>query len=117
MRTLRRLDQNPRRIGIIVQSATRIGRLGRAQGLHPRQAAIIDVPDARTGSRLVLVLEHSAIEVLDPLVETFNLRAPPFARLEESLAISHLPRSPLGKLRRGELRQWVVANQVANQTG
>ena len=82
-----------------------IDGLALARGLDPRCCAVIDLPDARTGARLVLAGERQVAQHLEPLVEAFNRRAPAFARIEGRTVVETLPRSPLGKLRRTELKR------------
>lgn len=79
--------------------------LARGLGLPPTSVAVIDRPDPRAGARLVLVGEPLAADRLPVLAELFNRRAPAYARIEESLLVALLPRSPLGKLRRAALRE------------
>jgi O-succinylbenzoic acid--CoA ligase len=79
--------------------------LARSCGLDPRDLAVSDVPDPRTGARLVVVAAERVRADLRQVVDCFNRRAPAFARLEGLVLVSDLPRSPLGKLRRGELRR------------
>ena len=82
--------------------------LARAHGLDPRQLAVIDVPDERAGSRLVLVSEEAIEPSVPRVLEAFNHRAPAYARLESRSVVKSIPRSPLGKVRRATLRELVA---------
>lgn len=88
--------------------------LARGLGLACDSVAIIDIPDPRTGAKLVLVGEPETRDRLPDLVEQFNRRAPAFARIENSMIIGEIPRSALGKLRRSVLRD-MVRNILSGQ--
>jgi O-succinylbenzoic acid--CoA ligase len=67
-------------------------------------AAIVAVPDERLGHVI-----HVATTEADPknLVEAFNARVLPFERIRGIHRVDSIPRTPLGKLRRGELAEKV----------
>lgn len=85
-------------------AARELDGLARAAGLPPARVAIIDVADPRAGRALVLVGESAMADQLPALRDAFNRRAPAFARIERIAAIPVIPRSPLGKLQRANLR-------------
>ena len=74
--------------------------------------AVVAVPDARAGHRLVPVFDATvppdrAAEAL----EAYQSHAPGFRRLEKPVWVETLPRSPLGKLLRKEL-----TDRIAGET-
>lgn len=75
-----------------------------AVGFDLSHCALLAVPDTRRGNLLVLVTERDfPLEWLDQ----FNHSAAPFARLERVVRLAILPRSPLGKIRYGELAGFI----------
>lgn len=76
-----------------------------AAGLPPDRGVVIALPEARAGVRPWLVSDWPEAAAC---VERANAQLPPFARLagEKRLA---LPRSPLGKVLRGELAAQLAA--------
>lgn len=77
-----------------------VERMLAVAGFDLSHCALFPMPDARRGNALVLVTERDfTLECLD----RFNQSAPPFARLERVVRVGLLPRSPLGKIRYGEL--------------
>ena len=108
---LGRTDDQVKIRGELVSLATaqrELEGLARGLGLDPRRLAVIDLPDERTGARLVLAAESDLAADLDRLAAQFNRRAPAYARLEGRALVDALPRSALGKLRRSELRRRVA---------
>lgn len=89
----------------LAAATTEIESLARGIGLAPDSVAVIDIPNPRTGSRMVLVGEPETLDRLATLMDLFNRRAPAFARIEGSIVIEKIPRSALGKLRRSTLRE------------
>ncbi len=74
-------------------------------------AAIIAVPDQRLGARLVMMTDDppvasasSPCEAADAqaLMDRFNAEVAPFERIRELKQVLKIPRSPLGKLLRGQ---------------
>ena len=64
------------------------------------------VDDARCGSRLVVIAERAFDERrLAEVRAIYNESALPFARFDEALRVDVIPRSPLGKIRRDDLRR------------
>lgn len=111
LRPLGRADDQVKIRGELVSLATaqrELEGLARGLGLDPRRLAVIDLPDERTGARLVLAAESDLAADLDRLAAQFNRRAPAYARLEGRALVDALPRSALGKLRRSELRRRVA---------
>lgn len=77
-------------------------------GGDPRAALIWPVPDARKGTRLILVGEsrHECdAALLESIRERFNLVAPGYERLEALLAVPDIPRSSLGKVDGARMEQ------------
>jgi len=66
-------------------------------------AVVVAVPDARTGHRLVAVVEGEMPEGLDGVVEDYNARAPGYARVSGVEMVAEFRRSGIGKVRRGEI--------------
>ena len=75
----------------------------------PAGAVIIAIPDARREHQLVLVCGP---EITDraALIAQFNDHHAGFERIAKVVAIPQIPRSPLGKPRRSELRTFVLHN-------
>lgn len=72
--------------------------------LAPGSLAVAAVPDARSGHLLVPVFEAGvAASAVHDAVEAYHRDAPGFARLAAPVRVEQLPRTGLGKLRRGEL--------------
>ncbi len=68
----------------------------------PHRVAICALPDARKGSKLVLVGELSAPE-LEELQVRFNHNVLGIEKIEESVGLPKIPRSALGKLDRARI--------------
>lgn len=84
-----------------------------AGALAPGGFAVVAVPDARAGHRLVPVFEAAvAPEVMAAVLGIYQNQAPGFRRLQPPLRVAALPRSPLGKLRRAELAEWVLSGMA-----
>jgi len=82
-------------------------RAGGALGIG--RFAVVAVPDARAEHRLVPVFEEIVPpEVMAAALADYQQRAPGFRRLQEPLRVPALPRSPLGKIRRSELAEWLA---------
>ncbi len=59
---------------------------------------LLAVPDERRGIRLIAVSEQPISEAL----QAYNAQCPPFARIIDA-RVTHLPRSPLGKILHGQI--------------
>lgn len=66
--------------------------------------AVVAIPDARKGKRLVLVGETEC----PSLLAAFNAEVAGFERATELVRVESLPRGPLGKIRRAELTDQIV---------
>ncbi|MBN8459484.1 MAG: AMP-binding protein [Verrucomicrobia bacterium] len=80
--------------------------------------AVVAIPDARAGHRLVPVFDESvsrglATEVLD----AYHASAPGFRRLDRPVWVENLPRSPLGKLLRRDLTDQIARTATPQGTG
>ena len=72
--------------------------------LAPGTFAVVALPDARAGHRLVPVFEAAVDPALAAAaLGSYHSQAPGFRRLQPPLVLAALPRSPLGKLRRADL--------------
>lgn len=72
--------------------------------LKPGCFAIVALPDARAGHRLVPVLEPCVEPAhIAAAIAAYHCHAPGFRRLQAPVVVDTLPRSPLGKLRRADL--------------
>lgn len=70
------------------------------------RAVIVDLPDARDGAKLILVLEDLAPgAALQQRLQAWNLGAFPPERIADVRSIDHLPRTDLGKIAWAKLRQ------------
>lgn len=67
------------------------------------------LPDARRESRLVLVAENATGAAL---LGFFNAGAPPLHQLSECILLPAIPRSSLGKVNAGKLREMLISGQV-----
>ena len=73
-----------------------------------RDAAIVAIPDARLGHVIHLATTGDAGDI----VQAFNGRVTPFERIRVVHWLESIPRSPLGKVLRGE-----VLTRIAAQGG
>lgn len=87
---------------------SRLDALALDQKVSP-PPVIAALPDARRESRLVLVAENATGA---GLLEFFNAGAPPLQQLSECIRLPAIPRSSLGKVNAGELRQMLISGQV-----
>lgn len=72
--------------------------------LKPGTFAVVAIPDPRTEHALMPVFERSVpLEVIRQALEAYALRAPGYRRLRPETLLETLPRSPMGKIRRGEI--------------
>lgn len=69
--------------------------------------ALVDLPDARDGARLLLVYEPGFTIDLEVLLERWNKAAFPLERIFECRQLPRIPRSELGKVLWNELRSIV----------
>jgi acyl-coenzyme A synthetase/AMP-(fatty) acid ligase len=68
----------------------------------------VALPDPRAEHRLVPVFEENVPpEVMAAAMAAYQQQAPGFRRLQEPVRVPALPRSPLGKIRRRELAEWL----------
>ena len=75
--------------------------------------AIIALPDARTGHRLVPVFETGCdMAAIDALLARHHAVCPGYERLATPLFVSSIPRSALGKIRRKELA--AIVHELVN---
>ena len=82
--------------------------LAKESSVDPRQVVLLDEADARAGIRLLLVTENISDAVAKRLCTAFNSQAPAFARIANICQVVGIPRSPLGKLLKSQLRQHVL---------
>lgn len=84
--------------------------LDRAAGaLAAGRFAVVALPDPRAEHRLVPVFEETVPPaVMAAALAAYQQQAPGFRRLQEPVRIPALPRSPLGKIRRRELADWLA---------
>lgn len=70
----------------------------------PIDCALFAMPDERLGNSVHLA--HTE-KLIDPLLEKYHQRVLPFERIRETHLVGEIPRSPLGKLLKGELIEMV----------
>ena len=69
-----------------------------------KRLAVVAVPDARAGHRLVVVVEEAVGKAeMARMLDTYHREARGFARLSGPVRVPALPRSPLGKPLRSEI--------------
>ena len=73
-------------------------------GMPLGRFAVLAVPDSRKEHRLLLVIEHGCHAAWREILPAYHANAPGFARLDEVMFTEELPRSPLGKILRREMR-------------
>jgi len=73
-------------------------------GMPLGRFAVLAVPDSRREHRLLLVIENGCDCSLPEILKAYDAAAPGFARLDEVIFTEELPRSPLGKILRREMR-------------
>lgn len=86
----------------------RLDALALERGVSP-PPVIAALPDARRESRLVLVAENATGAAL---LESFNADCPPLHQLAECIRLPAIPRSSLGKVNAGKLREMLISGQV-----
>lgn len=86
----------------------RLDALALKHGVSP-PPVVACLPDARRESRLVLVAENSAGAAL---LAPFNAGCPPLHQLAECVRLPAIPRSALGKVNSGGLREMLISGQV-----
>lgn len=70
---------------------------------------IIDLPDARLGRIICLAGPYSEkAEKYDALIASFNKQVIPIAKIRQFYPVIKIPRTPLGKLVKEELRQLIL---------
>ncbi len=107
LRFLGRLDDRVKKLGELVSIDALRERLDGILGQHRNRVAFLALPDERMEHRFVVVVEtseESSVEI-EEAVKRFNREALPFERIDEVCRIERLPRSALGKVVWGELRQ------------
>jgi len=73
------------------------------------EVALIDVPDIRSQNALVAAFtDRLQGEWLEAQIHSFNATLAGFERIARATHLARLPRGPLGKLRRGELRRLLL---------
>lgn len=87
---------------------SRLDSLALERGISP-PPVIAALPDARRESRLVLVAENATGSAL---LELFNAVAPPLHQLAECIRLPAIPRSSLGKVNAGALREMLISGQL-----
>ena len=71
--------------------------------------ALVDVPDARSGSALILAIGADRDQAwIESLVQAFNATVAGFERISRVVPIGSIPRGELGKIRRRALREQVI---------
>lgn len=71
---------------------------------------VIAIPDERAEHALIPVFETSvAPKIAARAISAYNSQVPGFRRLSPPVFIAEIPRSPLGKIRRGELLELLLA--------
>lgn len=115
LRLVRRADASVKILGELVDPLAVEAELRIAVGgsLPPAALAVVAVPDARAGMRLVIV--HGAelpTARLTPALEAYQATCPGFRRISAVVALPRLPTSPLGKVLRGELSR--IAAEAVN---
>lgn len=72
--------------------------------LQPGSFAVVAIPDPRTENALLPVFERSVPrELIRRTLDAYALHAPGYRRLLPETLLESLPRSPMGKIRRGEI--------------
>lgn len=70
---------------------------------------IVDLVDARAGTRLFLAVEKSAnIELVDKIFQDFNRQCRAYEKLKQVVTVEKIPRTDLGKLKFENLKALVV---------
>jgi O-succinylbenzoic acid--CoA ligase len=105
------------RLGDVVQVLGENVDLGALQslleGLAGQCCAVAAVADARSGNRLVLVWEIGSELDKASLLADYNSRVAGFERILNSVEIEEIPRTALGKVRRGVLDQMLENSRLA----
>jgi O-succinylbenzoic acid--CoA ligase len=115
---LGRLDALVKVLGELVDPLAIEERLAECGGRGVAgRVAVVALPDARAGSRLLLVAEPAAADGLPRALAAYHGGAPGFARLAGPVWLPELPRSPLGKLRRAELAAAVAGRTACDAEG
>ena len=80
--------------------------------LGTSDAALVALPDARRGSKLILVCEEP-IAAPDELLSGYNEQVRGFERADGWKRIARIPRSDLGKVRREQLQALVATGDCS----
>lgn len=100
-----RADDRVKRLGELV-SLDRLSRvLGDCVSGAAGKAVVVALDDERAGVRLVGVMEGDEAEDGETVLAAFNERVAPFERLGEVRVVRALPRTALGKIATGALRE------------
>lgn len=80
-----------------------------------QHSALLDVPDDRVGAKLVLVVEKESLRsVLESRINVWNAKAFPPERILVMKLVPELPRTDLGKIAWGQLREQ-MARELKNE--
>lgn len=77
-----------------------LSRLDRILGELGAEAAVFAIPDERLGHVIALAVAEGDV---DAIAAAFNARVFPFERARRVVRVAEIPRTPLGKVRRGGL--------------
>ena len=72
-------------------------------------ACLVPIEDERDGFKILLVYESPLKSNIQDLLRKFNEQVMPFERISEMLEIAQIPRTPLGKLDRSQLKKIMLA--------
>ena len=82
-------------------------------GAAPGSAVVVAVPDARAGSKLVLVHENvTATALWERVLEQYHVGCPGYRRITALLGIQSIPKSGLGKPQRAALSRFAQERAI-----
>lgn len=81
-------------------------------GLRAGEAVVCDVPDRRRETRLILAVNRMSDEDAAALQARVNGRLRPFERITEVRHLDSIPRSTLGKVKFGALREMLLQDRA-----
>lgn len=81
------------------------------KGQFTFDVALIALPDERLGHQIHLAVASSSIDLASKLVENFRQKVLPFEAIRKIHLVDAIPRSPLGKVLKEELRRLLSASE------
>lgn len=111
-RLLGRVQNQVKILGELVSLQAVEQKIFQQLNLHDLQAAVIALPDSRRENKLILCLEESVTGTKEfwlGELQKYNKSAIGFERVDDVVQINVFPRTDLGKLHRGRLKEHLLS--------